>query len=166
MSRLILIRHAKSDWSEPLPDHDRSLNRRGRHAAVAIGDWLAQHGFLPDLALCSTALRAVETWQRLSARLPGPVETRFLGALYHAAPGTMLTTLRREGRGGCVAMIGHNPGIGALAAALVANPPDHPRFADYPTAATTVIDFDADWPDITPGSGRCTAFVVPRDLTG
>jgi phosphohistidine phosphatase len=40
---------------------------------------------------------------------------------------------------------------------------DHRRFDDYPTCATTVIDFDdADW--LKPGKGTATDFVVPRDL--
>ena len=41
MKRLILMRHAKSDWSGHVSsDHDRPLNERGRHAADALGAWL------------------------------------------------------------------------------------------------------------------------------
>jgi phosphohistidine phosphatase len=38
MKRLILMRHAKSDWSGgALTDHDRMLNKRGRVSAAALG---------------------------------------------------------------------------------------------------------------------------------
>ncbi|MGR3493424.1 MAG: SixA phosphatase family protein, partial [Shimia sp.] len=49
MNRLILMRHAKSSWDHPdLTDHDRPLNERGREAAVRVGGWLRDQGWLPD----------------------------------------------------------------------------------------------------------------------
>ena len=42
-SRLILLRHAKSDYPLGVPDHDRPLNERGRRDADAAGAWLAEH---------------------------------------------------------------------------------------------------------------------------
>ena len=43
--RLILIRHAKSNWDDPFQDdHARMLNKRGRDAARAIGTWLQAKG--------------------------------------------------------------------------------------------------------------------------
>ena len=68
--RLILIRHAKSTWTNPaLDDHARSLNRRGERAAKAIGHWLARHAPVCDLVLCSPAARARETWAEIAAAL-------------------------------------------------------------------------------------------------
>ena len=64
-----------------------------------------------------------------------------------------------------VLMIGHNPGIAAFAEQIVQNPPEHTRFWDYPTGATTVMEFDAEnWGEVTLGSGRVTQFVIPREL--
>lgn len=164
MKRLILIRHAKSDWSDPLlQDHDRVLNRRGRRDAPRIGAWLMQNGYLPDHALCSTAARAVETWDRVQAELPAKVNTSYLSSLYHASAHQMLEALNGA-TGDCVAMIGHNPGIAALAEFLAEAPPAHPRFIDYPTAATTVFGLDGDWTHIKPGAGRVLGFVIPADL--
>ena len=58
MKRLILTRHAKSSWDDPLtPDHDRPLNDRGKAAAADLGQWLASRGYIPDEVLCSDALR-------------------------------------------------------------------------------------------------------------
>ena len=41
--RLILLRHAKSDWPD-VPDRDRPLAKRGRRDAPNIGRWLRDHG--------------------------------------------------------------------------------------------------------------------------
>ncbi|MET0314259.1 MAG: histidine phosphatase family protein, partial [Hansschlegelia sp.] len=68
MRRLILFRHAKSDWPEDGgDDHGRSLAPRGRRVAGPMGAWLAGRGFRPDLVLCSTAVRARATWDLAKA---------------------------------------------------------------------------------------------------
>lgn len=161
--RLILMRHAKSDWGSPaIADHARPLNARGRRNAPAMGDWLRQHGYLPETALVSTARRTRETWQGLGLR----AKPRFSDALYHAAPEDMLAELRNA-HGACVLLLGHNPGIAELAAALVADAPDHPRFHDYPTCATLVADFPIRaWDALRAGTGAVLAFVTPHDLPG
>jgi phosphohistidine phosphatase len=59
MRRLMLLRHAKSDWTRPgTRDHERALAPRGREAEPRIGAYMAHHGLTPDLVLCSTATRA------------------------------------------------------------------------------------------------------------
>lgn len=167
MLRLILIRHAKSSWNDPFSDdHGRVLNKRGRDSAVAIGGWLAAKAYVPDVVLCSDATRTQETAAlTLPALTPAP-ELQLMPLLYHAAPATIIDLLRKQ-VAGTLAVIGHNPGIGMLATTLVANPPGHPRFSDYPTCATTVIDFDIDtWREAKPHCGLCIDFTVPRDLIG
>ena len=48
MKRLILTRHAKSSWDDPLtPDHDRPLNDRGKAAAADLGQWFASRDYIP-----------------------------------------------------------------------------------------------------------------------
>ncbi|MDZ7709454.1 MAG: histidine phosphatase family protein [Roseovarius sp.] len=162
MKRLILMRHAKSDWGDPgLPDHARPLNKRGRRAATALGHWLREAGHLPNDILCSTATRAQETLAHLALPLSPDLRDR----LYMAEPPAMLAALRHA-RGDTVLMIGHNPGIAEFAASLVAAPPDHDRFDDYPTGATLIAEFDIDdWPDLQEGTGRAVEFITPRALT-
>src|ERR1019366_8700761 len=69
--RLVLLRHAKSAWPGPPapPDHDRPLAGRGRRDAPAVGRWLREAGCVPDQVWCSTAQRAVQTWQLAAAEL-------------------------------------------------------------------------------------------------
>ena len=63
--RLILLRHAKSDWPD-VPDRDRPLAKRGRRDAPKIGRWLREHGYLPDIVICSDARRTRQTWDRVA----------------------------------------------------------------------------------------------------
>ena len=161
MKRLTLLRHAKSDWDDPyLSDHARPLNRRGRRSATALGHWLRMRNFLPDQILCSSAIRAQETY----ARLKLPKMPDLLDSLYMAEPDGMLAVLHRA-TGDTVLMIGHNPGIAEFAQHLVTKPPDHERFDDYPTGATLIARFDiADWSELRPGSGTPLFFIIPREL--
>lgn len=164
---LILTRHAKSAWDDPAKDDfDRPLNARGRKSAPAIGAWLAEKGYLPDVVLVSGARRTVETWERMAGKLPETAVMESAPALYLAEPKIILGVLRSQ-TVPTVMMIGHNPGFAHLARALAKNAPAHPKFQQYPTAATSVMEFDeANWSDIGPGKGRVLDFVVPRDLTG
>lgn len=164
--RLILTRHAKSDWSEPgQDDFDRPLNHRGRRDAPRLGLWLASRGYRPDLVLCSAAMRTRETMDHALSTLGAEPEIRFRANLYQAGPETLLSELHGA-TGGTVMVIGHNPGIADFAHALVHDRPMHDRFDDYPTAATAVIDFALPgWADAAPGSGAIRDFVTPDDLT-
>ena len=66
MRRLMLLRHAKSDWAKPgLRDHDRPLNPRGRESAPKMGAYMVRHALLPDLIIASTAKRVTETLDHL-----------------------------------------------------------------------------------------------------
>ena len=80
MKRLILTRHAKSSWDDPLmSDHDRPLNERGKAAAADLGQWLASRGYVPDQVLCSDALRTRKTWSGIAPALPARLLTRVDG---------------------------------------------------------------------------------------
>lgn len=161
MKTLLLLRHAKSDWSDPnLSDHERVLNHRGRRAAPAIGNWVREQGLTPDQILSSDAARTVETWKRTG--LDGTPE--FNRALYLAEAAAMLFSLG-DATGERVMMIGHNPGIGEMAERLAQTPPENPRFFQYPTAALTVFDFPIErWSDIDWNTGIARAFVTPHQF--
>ncbi|MEL6915979.1 MAG: histidine phosphatase family protein [Pseudomonadota bacterium] len=161
MKTLIIMRHAKSSWSDPgAQDIERPLNPRGRASAKALGEWLRFGGFEPDLVLCSPAARTVETWSRLGLE----AELRHVDAFYLGAPGAYLEAFRNAS-GRCVMALGHNPGIAAFARDILAEPPGHERFHDFPTGATVVADYEGDWAELSPGSATLRAFTVPRDLT-
>ncbi|WP_420586085.1 SixA phosphatase family protein [Ruegeria sp.] len=159
---LILTRHAKSSWDDPaIDDHDRPLNKRGRKSAPAIAGWLRENGWLPDEVLSSTSARTRETWDRMGLDAN---KVCFHRSLYHADSEAMLAELSGATEP-TVLMLGHNPGIAAFASRIVRRKPNHPRFYDYPTCATTVMRFDIDdWADIRWRSGQVLGFTIPREL--
>ena len=165
MKRLILTRHAKSSWDDPMtPDHDRPLNERGKAAAADLGQWLASRGYVPDKVLCSDAVRTRATFSGIAPALPGTPVLELKPALYHAGPDVMLAVLQNA-KADCVMLIGHNPGIAEFAERLVAHAPVSADFARYPTGATLVADFVIDdWADLAWGTGVVDDFIVPREM--
>lgn len=161
--RLILMRHAKSDWDDPLQsDHARPLNSRGRASAKSMGDWLRSQNIAPDVALVSDARRTQETFARLAL---SETELLLKPSLYLAGAALMMDVLQSAENAATVLMLGHNPSIAELAERLVHQPPKHPRFFDYPTCATLVVDFDvSDWSEVSFGRGKPINFAIPRDV--
>ena len=170
MKRLSLLRHAKSDRSDPAAeDFDRGLNSRGHQAAPAMGRYLRRQKLLPDIVLCSAARRARETWELAAATLKGEIPVEYSERLYLAAPSQILRLLHQlPETAGAALLVGHNPGFHALALQLVGSGDGAVRAqlqAKFPTAALAVIDFDAErWSDLASGKGELMRFVVPRDL--
>lgn len=162
---LLLIRHAKSDHGGPsLPDHERPLSKRGRHDAPRMGRWIAGQGLAPEEVLCSDAVRTRQTLDLMIPEWPEPPRLSHRRELYHAPPEAMLAVLEEAGAER-VALVGHNPGIGALAARLAREAPGHPRWDDYPTCATAALGFEGDsWLGIREGRGKVLAFAIPADL--
>ncbi|MEU8295945.1 histidine phosphatase family protein [Micromonospora sp. NPDC048909] len=126
---LVLLRHSKAVQSEETPDADRPLTSRGRADAEAAGAWLAKHGLLPDVVLCSDALRTRETWHGVAMGMTGaPPEggsagprpdVRFERDAYEAHPEDLLALIRRvDPMARTVLMVAHNPGISLLSALL------------------------------------------------
>lgn len=159
--RLILTRHAKSAWDTPAPsDHARPLNKRGRKSAIALGAWLRGKGYVPDQIISSSALRTRETNDLMELGAPASFDERL-----YLAPSDMMFQVLSEATQPSVLILGHNPGIAAFAYSLSKTPASHPRFDDYPTGATLVLDFEIEsWADLCWGSGALRDFIVPRDL--
>ena len=170
MRRLLLLRHAKSSWSEPgASDHERPLNRRGQEAAPRIGAYLARHTLMPDRVLCSTARRARETWELVAAEAPGAPPATFTDRLYDASSRALVDVFRNaEPDAKSLLVVGHNPGLQEVATQLIASGDleDRERLREkLPTGGLVVIDFAiADWSKLHPRSGRLERFVVPRML--
>jgi phosphohistidine phosphatase len=113
MKTLLLMRHAKSNWKESnIPDHDRPLNRRGKHDAPLMGKLLRHQKMNLDLIISSTALRA-ETTANLIAKA-----VRYKGkiildkSIYNAEPMDLLTLLSKSSdEYNSILLVGHNPTV-------------------------------------------------------
>jgi phosphohistidine phosphatase len=170
MLRLMLLRHAKSDWStRGLHDIDRPFIAGGREGARRIGAYLAGHDLVPDAVLISPAARTRETWTLVAPALTKAPKPKFDGRIYEAPPQVILAAVRETPASAkTLLVIGHNPGMQSLALALIGSgdPAGRARLSDkFPTAGLAVIDFAAPrWSAIQPTSGTLDRFVTPRAL--
>ncbi|MBS0999895.1 histidine phosphatase family protein [Acetobacter persici] len=120
--RLLLLRHAEAasppggDFSEEA-DLARALTAEGRLAASRCGAWLRARALAPDLVLCSPARRTRETLAALAPFQPPPaLPIRFCPEIYEAPPAALLACIRQAPADArTVLLVGHNPGISALA---------------------------------------------------
>jgi phosphohistidine phosphatase len=125
------------------------------------------HCVRPQLVVCSTAVRAQQTLQRVLPGLGEPavwVEV----TLYAAGAETLLARVRALPDEVDEAMIvGHNPGLMELLLLLAAPGPLRERArGNVPTGALAELEADVErWADISPGEAQLTEFVLPRELT-
>jgi phosphohistidine phosphatase len=164
MPRLILFRHAKAERAQPgSTDFDRALTKSGRTDSAEMGRALEKRGETIDLVLCSSAKRALETWDSAKPELGYEPETRLLRAIYEAED--YLPILNAEGgEAGTILLVGHNPTMQETAISLVADhsSKDSKALASrFPKAAFAVIDFDGSWAELRRGQGRLDAFILP-----
>ncbi|MGZ4602269.1 MAG: SixA phosphatase family protein [Kineosporiaceae bacterium] len=164
--RLVVVRHAKSDWPAGVADHDRPVARRGGRDAGAVGRWLSEHDSRPDLVWCSTARRTRETWERVLAELGSSPEVRFDDRVYAASVDSLLAVLRETpSKTRCVLLLGHNPGVQDLVLTLAERGSDDVRAlaaAKFPTSGLAVLDVEGRWDDLAPGRAVLSEFAVPR----
>jgi phosphohistidine phosphatase len=160
------LRHGKSDWTDgSLPDADRPLSPRGRSACALIAEHLHTDRLIPDLVLCSSARRTRQTVEHIAGALPAAVPVLTEDRLYLADVCDLLDRLREVDDGvPTVMMVGHNPGMQALAAGLLPVG-ERPRVSVFPTAALAVEDLAVGrWAELGPSTTRLVSFVTPRSL--
>jgi len=141
LPHLLLMRHAKSSWSDgSLSDHERPLNDRGRR---------------------SDAKRTRETAMHLIRTIPGAQTVNYSEEFYHASAETVLQVCGQAVEPDKPLMLlGHNPGWAEL----------HQYFTGqshrYPTGACTVLtrkkNGTSDW--LNPAAWAFTDLILPREL--
>jgi phosphohistidine phosphatase len=165
--RLIVMRHAKSDWPPYVADIDRPLGDRGRTDAAEAGRWLGRQDFSCDVALVSPALRTRQTWQLVSGQLAEPPAVNLTDAIYDAHFSELLQVVRAvAAKCQTVVLVGHNPGCAMLAEDL-AGPSSDVASMDrlsfkYPTLGCAVLEFSGEWDRLEPDSAVLRDFAVPR----
>ena len=167
LRRLVVLRHAKSAWPEGVPDHQRPLAPRGRRDAPAAGIALAETDALPDLALCSTAVRARQTWELASAEWGTPPPVRYEPSLYAADVPELLDAVHQvPSEVETLLLIGHNPGLEDLVLDLAGDSLDDALDevrVKFPTSAIAVLAWHGStWRDLAPGTALLTGVTVPR----
>ncbi len=161
--RLLLMRHAKSDWSiAGQSDHQRALNARGRGDAPRIAEWIRRENFMPDRVLSSTATRTRETIELMSKTWGvSNLNITFDETLYLASPESILNLIgSTAGTSSTVLVLGHNPGMSYLVSMLSR------ESIELPTAAIAVFDCELDdWSELGESTNvRLVRTIRPKAL--
>jgi phosphohistidine phosphatase len=163
MKTLLVLRHAKSSWSDPaLDDHERPLNKRGRRDAPRMGELVRQYGLIPDTVISSDAMRAQLTAEAVAAAACYAGEILLNQHLYMASPADILSVLRKApGSAETVMIVGHNPGLEELVEHLTGEQ------QDLPTAALAQIVLPIEqWRDLKLSTrGTLLGQWRPKELT-
>tara|TARA_E500000318_G_scaffold13879_4_gene13499 strand:- start:6623 stop:7141 length:519 start_codon:yes stop_codon:yes gene_type:complete len=167
---LLLLRHAKSSWSAPAhSDFERPLNRRGERSAAVIGIMMKQEKIAPDLILCSSARRTLQTRDIIRPYLPRNCPVEETSRIYEAGVREIFSVLSELPENvEKTLLIGHNPGLQQLTLSLCGAVGGEELFRvqeKFPTGALATIELAIDtWNDIASGKGRLRQFVAPKDL--
>ncbi len=161
---LVIMRHAKAEQSDSLPDAKRALTARGRDDARVAGGWLATHHVAPDVVLCSAAMRTRGTWHEVAIGLVDAGVTvspsvRYEDSLYSGGVNAALDIIRDvPDDATTVLLVGHNPTVSALSMRL----DDSPRRGDagLRTAGIAVHKVKTSWADLA--TAKVTDSGTPR----
>jgi len=159
MKKLYLIRHAKSDWSNPtLDDFDRPLNKRGKKNAPLMGRVLRKKNIHPDLIISSPAYRARETTKKIAKKICYKNEIMYNENIYEASLKTILEIVNFiDDEYDDVFIVGHNPALNMLAFYLI-------EFNEnLPTAGVLEIEFNCEsWREIKKKNAKFVSFEYPK----
>ena len=161
--KLILVRHAKSSWTEAgLTDFDRPLNDRGLKNAPEMGRRLAKANFAVDTIITSPAVRAITTAKIIAKEIGFDVKRIVQNEhIYDASVNILLDLVRNLDEHVNKAMlVGHNPSFTVLCNRL-----SNARIDNMPTCSIAQIQFNiSSWEAITEHSGELTDFDYPKNI--
>lgn len=165
MKTLYIVRHAKSNWSNPeQADFERGLNERGKRDAPRMGKRLHERDIHPDLLLSSPAKRALSTAKRIAEVLHYPKEKiKTDRLLYHADEDTILSVVQTiNDHFKTVFMFGHNPGLTEFVNVIAES---DPYIDNVPTCGVIGFNFPVEhWKDIAWKSARLLFFDYPKAI--
>ena len=163
--RLLLLRHAKAEHPEQIPDIQRPLSLVGRKQSVAVGTAVAAADLVPDLVLCSSSVRTRQTWDLVRSSLGADPEVRYLDDLYYAGSSALVELLRAvPGDVRTVLVVGHEPTV-SQAAVLLAGPDSDPATLErvrigVPTGSWSLSEVPA-WDTLAAATATLRSLTVP-----
>ena len=151
-----------------MADHERPLSGRGHRDAPLAGQWMREHGRIPDFILCSSALRARQTCTWVCKELGDKAPTAKLeDRLYEASPERILSLINHvPDTVTSLLVIAHLPGVQEVAMRLASSDSDEEAVMEmatrYPTSGLTVMEHALPWAELDGRDARVTDFVVRR----
>jgi phosphohistidine phosphatase len=146
-SRLIIMRHAKSEWStKASSDFDRPLSKRGRRDGLRMAKWVLEKRLVPDTLVSSPALRARQTAEIVANEIGMPVDDIiWTEQLYEASLIDLLEVVKDCcDKAGSLLLVGHNPGLDDLLCFLASEAPAYTSKRKLmTTSAIAVLNYGA-----------------------
>ncbi|MCR6689832.1 MULTISPECIES: SixA phosphatase family protein [Cellulomonas] len=164
--RLVLLRHAKAEHPDGMPDHERPLALQGRRQCPGVGAALEQAGIAPDLVWCSSAVRTRQTWELVRASLAAEPRVEYRDEVYDAGMRSLLALLADAPDDvATLVVVGHEPTMSHLASTLAGPGSDEAALArvqvGVPTASWSLLEHTGPWGDLAPRAARLARLVTP-----
>ena len=157
MPTLVLLRHAQAAYS--YPDHTRPLTHAGVDQAARLGGVLSREIGSFDVAVCSDALRAQQTFEQVRQRVQVG-ESWFDRSVYNADEEDILT-LARTFVGERALIVGHEPTVSGAGYVLACEDDRGEVARGVPTATALILTFDGTWEDLAPASCALRVVLTP-----
>lgn len=160
MNRLVVIRHAKSDWGDPhKSDFERPLNERGKRDSPTMAERLKAKEIYPDLIISSTAKRAQKTARIFAEHLHyNPEKIVLTDELYECSTADVYHVIHSMGGDAkTIFIFGHNPTLTYFVNELAGV-----RIDNIPTCGIAVMEIKKKWSELEAESGRLLDFDYPK----
>lgn len=166
MKYILLLRHAKSSWSDPgLDDFDRPLASRGLKDAPRMGKYLRKIGYKPDYVVSSPAERARQTSLLAveAMKLDESIIQWDSDLYFESATKYVQAIQSAPEKAEKVMIVGHNPLMEAVATALSGGKSS--TAFRMPTAGLVCLEsYAVRWDQITPGTCQVKWMMIPKVL--
>ncbi|MPS66310.1 MAG: phosphohistidine phosphatase [Chryseobacterium sp.] len=158
MKKIILVRHAKSDWPEETEDFDRPLADKGLEDAMNMSRFLKANNISIDYLVSSPAVRALNTCKIFNQtynlnfdtdeKLYNPSERNFESVIYDL-----------DDKHNSVAFFSHNNGISNFANSISED------IFHFPTCGVAGFEIDCDsWTDFDGANKKLLFFYEPGKI--
>lgn len=165
MSRLILLRHAKSDWDAGgLSDFERPVSSRGQRALPVVAAKVSQYLSETSTVLCSSAVRTQQTFDLARPHWPA-CQLHYMDSLYEGGVRELSQAVRQVEQGAdCVVVIAHNPGLVMFLNWCLMENEITADCVHMPTSCAAVLELATGFAELQPDQAKLSAFIRAKDL--
>lgn len=159
-TKLYLIRHSYAEEPNGKRDFERRLTLEGQSTVRALGRYLINKNFNPDIILCSSSVRTRETAVNLVEELEMNEQViDYKDVIYNASVREMLGVLTEiSDAHKSVAIIGHNPAVTYFGEFLT-----NSGIGNMEPSGVVTIKFDKlKWKEVSQGSGIFEEYYHPN----
>jgi len=147
MKTLYILRHAKSDWSEPGQDDiERAIREKGIKRTELIIKYMQSKSMKPELIVSSHALRAIQTAKLVANGLNYPKNSIVINPKIYYWNEDQIGNLFFELNDAVSSMllVGHNPAFTGLGNKFLTE-----KISYLPTSGLVCVHFDIEsWADL------------------